>query len=99
MGFEWDTCGILVGDPWDTSGITMGDPHSGGSVEDQGTGTHCAPIVTKLNSDFYRVHAEMYSGAIYASMTGSGSTMFGLFNEQPPNMVFDPSYFCWKGQL
>lgn len=38
------------------------------------------------------------SGAFYASLSGSGSSVFALF-ESRPNITFDPSYFYWLGQL
>src|SRR5512145_525842 len=40
------------------------------------------------------------TGAAYASMTGSGSTVYGLYKETAPDLeaVF-PEYFVWKGKL
>lgn len=37
------------------------------------------PQLNKIKNDFYK------DGALYASMTGSGSTIFGLFKENPEN--------------
>lgn len=38
------------------------------------------------------------SGAFYASLSGSGSAVFALFESQA-NLQFDSSYFYWLGQL
>lgn len=40
------------------------------------------------------------TGAIYASMSGSGSSLFGIFNApvDKPELIF-PDYFIWQGQL
>ncbi len=38
------------------------------------------------------------SGAVYASMSGSGSSVFGLF-KSAPKIVFDKSHFVWSKEL
>jgi 4-diphosphocytidyl-2-C-methyl-D-erythritol kinase len=45
------------------------------------------PAIAQLKAQFYN------NGAIYASMTGSGSTVFGLFSRnQQPAIAFPPHY-------
>ena len=44
--------------------------------------------------------AQLYdAGAVYASMTGSGSTLFGIFESAPDLKNFFSNYVVWKGQL
>ncbi|MCE2496172.1 MAG: 4-(cytidine 5'-diphospho)-2-C-methyl-D-erythritol kinase [Flavobacteriales bacterium] len=50
------------------------------------------PQIDLLKDKLYEV------GAVYASMSGSGSTCFGLFKEEIDLSVFD-DYFTWQGKL
>ncbi|SOD95141.1 4-(cytidine 5'-diphospho)-2-C-methyl-D-erythritol kinase [Spirosoma fluviale] len=51
------------------------------------------PILPQLKAQLYE------SGAVYASMSGSGSTVYGIFNApvDMPNQFLD--YRVWKGKL
>ena len=65
---------------------------------------------TELKNDFEETVFELYpllrelknqlyeSGALYASMSGSGSCMYGIFNENPL-IDFLPNYKTWSGIL
>ena len=49
------------------------------------------PEIGKIKERLYR------EGAIYASMSGSGSSVYGLFNECPKDIEkLFPNCFCWK---
>ena len=50
------------------------------------------PLIKEIKDELYNL------GALYASMTGSGSTLFGIFKEVPEEGVFR-SYMTWKGRL
>ncbi|BDD06091.1 4-(cytidine 5'-diphospho)-2-C-methyl-D-erythritol kinase [Aureibacter tunicatorum] len=50
------------------------------------------PELQKLKSLLYE------KGAIYASMTGSGSTIYGIFNKKPQNIHLDKGN-VWTGML
>ena len=49
--------------------------------------------VCKAHPEIANIKQQLYyAGAVYASMTGSGSTVFGIF-EKDPELVFDENYF------
>ena len=53
------------------------------------------PIIREIKEDLYR------NGAIYASMSGSGSSVFGLFEPDHVLLTFnlEPGTFLFKGKL
>jgi len=56
------------------------------------------PVFQK-HSILKTIKSKLYSkGAIYAAMSGSGSSMFGLFKEKPSDKEFK-EYWTWIGKL
>lgn len=65
----------------------------------------------KLTNDFekpiFKIHSELASikeklytmGAVYASMSGSGSTLFGFFENEIPETKWEDNYFVWQTKL
>lgn len=51
------------------------------------------PELAKIKSELYEM------GAIYASMSGSGSSIFGIFKEKPNKLEKWSKHFCWLGKL
>ena len=62
----------------------------GNDFEEAIIGLH--PVIGEIKSTIYR------SGALYSSMTGSGSTVFGIYESAPPLRLF-PQYWSWRGRL
>ena len=55
--------------------------------------------VFALHPSLADIKAQLYNaGAFYASMSGSGSAMFGLFEHQP-EIQFNDSLFIFEGRL
>lgn len=53
------------------------------------------PVIGEIKQELYN------QGAIYASMSGSGSSVFGLFvpDTTLPEITWKPDTFCFKGKL
>lgn len=51
------------------------------------------PLLAKIKEELYE------EGAIYAAMSGSGSSMFGLFKNEPQILAQWEKHFCWKEQF
>jgi len=51
------------------------------------------PTIAQLKHNLYR------QGALYASMTGSGSTVYGIFERETDLQAIFPDYAVWQGQL
>lgn len=50
------------------------------------------PLLGEIKSDLYK------AGAVYSSMSGSGSAIFGIFDDSPPQNIFD-DFWQWSGML
>lgn len=51
------------------------------------------PAINQVKESLYN------QGALYASMTGSGSTVYGIFENQIQELNLFPEYKQWKGKL
>ena len=51
------------------------------------------PILSNIKDKLYLM------GADYASMSGSGSTMFGIFSSPVLNVDWPADYFVWQTSL
>lgn len=49
------------------------------------------PVLSEIKNELYKY------GAIYASMSGSGSTIYGIFKTEP--IIDFPTCFVWKGKM
>ncbi|WP_268035703.1 4-(cytidine 5'-diphospho)-2-C-methyl-D-erythritol kinase [Algoriphagus sp. PAP.12] len=66
-----------------------------------------AELVNDFEASIFQNHQELAeiksqlynAGAYYAAMSGSGSTMFGLFDEKPESLEVNPDYFNFTKQL
>lgn len=66
-----------------------------------------AELVNDFEASIFKNHPEiaaikekMYqAGAFYASMSGSGSSVFGLFDHQPEGISWDKQYFVFSSEL
>lgn len=56
--------------------------------------------IFKKYPEIAKVKQLLYdNGAAYAAMSGSGSSVFGLYKEKPNIKAFDESHFIWDGVL
>jgi 4-diphosphocytidyl-2-C-methyl-D-erythritol kinase len=52
------------------------------------------PVIGDIKNKLYK------AGAVYASMSGSGSSVYGLFNENTPAIEDQfPEFFSWSGSI
>jgi len=51
------------------------------------------PEILEIKNDLYQ------QGAVYASMSGSGSAVFGIFNNKPDLKNIHPKYYLWFGKF
>jgi len=51
------------------------------------------PVLNEIKESMYQL------GATYASMSGSGSSIYGIFDIPPVNLECFNDYFCWSGTL
>jgi 4-diphosphocytidyl-2-C-methyl-D-erythritol kinase len=57
------------------------------------------PPVFKKFPEICRVKQQLYEmGAVYASMSGSGSSVFGLFRKEPSRQGAFDGHFVWSNQ-
>ena len=51
------------------------------------------PLLAQIKNELYK------QGAIYAAMSGSGSSMFGLFRNEPNILAQWKKHFCWTEEF
>lgn len=101
--------GIHIGTKEAYGGITPGEPaHKLKDILVQPVNTWKESLFNQFEESIFPNHPEikaikdqMYdAGAVYSSMTGSGSAVYGLFKEKPDMKAdFSDSYTYWQGKL
>ncbi|MBT8196537.1 MAG: 4-(cytidine 5'-diphospho)-2-C-methyl-D-erythritol kinase [Bacteroidia bacterium] len=57
-------------------------------------------VVVGENSEIEKIKLLMYEkSALYVSMTGSGSAVFGMFKEMPELKISNDDWFVWTGKM
>lgn len=57
-------------------------------------------INDKQHSEIIKIKQKLYdSGAVFSSLSGSGSAVYGLFENQPGHLEWDEDYFVWNGKI
>jgi 4-diphosphocytidyl-2-C-methyl-D-erythritol kinase len=51
------------------------------------------PAIARIKENLYQ------QGALYSSMTGSGSTVYGIFDQETDLNGHFPDYAVWQGKL
>ena len=88
-------------------GMTPNRSSSCQSIVKQEIATWKTDLVNDFEMSIFPKHPELsvikeklYSlGADYAAMSGSGSTLFGLFSNEIPTTEWDEDYFVWQTTL
>ncbi|WP_026951781.1 4-(cytidine 5'-diphospho)-2-C-methyl-D-erythritol kinase [Algoriphagus mannitolivorans] len=58
------------------------------------------PSIFSNYPEIEAIKLKMYSsGAFYSAMSGSGSTVFGLFDQKPESLTFWENYFVFEAKL
>lgn len=56
--------------------------------------------IFKIYPQIREIKTQLYDrGAFYAAMSGSGSTVFGLFDKEPETGAFDEGYWVYKAEM
>lgn len=64
--------------------------HITNDFENYAIGLH--PVIAEIRDKLYR------QGAVYAAMSGSGSSVYGIFMDKAPSVKdLFPDFFCWTG--
>ncbi|RIW16437.1 4-(cytidine 5'-diphospho)-2-C-methyl-D-erythritol kinase [Algoriphagus lacus] len=58
------------------------------------------PSIFKNHPEIAQIKAKMYeAGSYYSAMSGSGSSVFGLFDQKPEPITWKDSYFVFESEL
>ncbi len=94
--------GVHISTPWAFSRITPAPPvHSLETITDRTPSRREQWITNDFERLVFEAYPEVHAiktrllamGAVFAAMTGTGSTVFGLFKHRPDRITFPETYF------
>jgi 4-diphosphocytidyl-2-C-methyl-D-erythritol kinase len=99
--------GIHIGTKEAYAGVTPGPPKVKLEEVLADRSRWKAELINDFEASIFKTHPpiaaikeKMYSaGAYYAAMSGSGSSVFGLFDKKPENLTWQEDFFVFEGVL